>query len=253
MLVTDFPRQIVLLIILLLWPLVAGAANAQQLCHVDAPRYRLQDDTVSWSMTILNGHSCIHGIRFGNIQFAGLKLTSPPRFGEVALQGPGFIYSPKVGFHGQDAFSLTVVDAVRGTRGNSTIEVKVSVAPDNVGPDASQTIFAPNGAWATVSPSVAPTADSTPPSVSFIAPSEGATVSGSYVAFSATASDDVAVANVQFIVAGKNVGSAVLSPPYAAVWDSTTVPDGSYRLYAVAQDTSGNLASASVHVTVKNK
>src|SRR5262249_43372168 len=172
MLVTDFPRQIALLIILGFWPLAAGAANAQQLCHVDAPRYRLQDDTVRWSMTIANGHSCIHGTRFGNIEFGSLKLTSAPRFGEVALQGPGFKYSPNVGFHGQDAFSLTVVGAVRGTRGSSTIEVNVSVAPDNVGPDASHTIVAPNSGPATVSPSVAPnmSADSTPPPASFIAP-----------------------------------------------------------------------------------
>jgi hypothetical protein len=236
MLVTDFSRQITLLIILGFWPLTASAANAQQLCHVDAPRYRLQDDTVSWSMTIVTGHSCIHGTRLGNIQFASLKLTSPPRFGEVALQGSGFMYSPNIGFHGQDEFSLTVVGAFRGTRGSSTIEVNVSVAP-NI------------------------SADSTPPSVSFIAPSEGATLSGSYVALSAAASDDVGVANVQFIVTGKNVGSAVfsglinavLSPPYEAVWDITTVPDGSYTLYAVAQDRSGNLTTSSVQVTVKNK
>ena len=127
--VTDFPRQIALLTSLGLWPLTGCAANAQQLCSIDAPRYRLQDDTVSWSMTILNGHSCIHGIRFGNIQLDSLKLTSPPRFGEVALQGWGFKYSPNAGFQGQDAFSLTVVGALRRTRRSSIIEVNVSVGP----------------------------------------------------------------------------------------------------------------------------
>jgi hypothetical protein len=121
--VADFPRQIALLTSLGLWPLTGYAASAQQLCPVDAPRYRLQNDTVSWSMTILNGHSCVHGIRFGNIQLDSVKLTSPARFGEVALQ-----YSPSAGFHGQDAFSLTVVGALRRTRGSSTIEVNVSVA-----------------------------------------------------------------------------------------------------------------------------
>jgi hypothetical protein len=85
------------------------------------------------------------------------------------------MYSPNVGFHGQDALSLTVVGAVRGTRGGSTIEVSVSVAPDNVGPDGSHTIVAPNGARATFSLSVASnlSADTTPPSVSFIAPPKG--------------------------------------------------------------------------------
>jgi hypothetical protein len=78
-------------------------------------------------------------------------------------------------------------------------------------------------------------------------------ISGSSVSLVANASDNVAVANVQFIVAGKTVGSVVTSPPYATVWDSTTVPDGPYTLYAVAQDTSGNYKTSSVRITVKNK
>jgi hypothetical protein len=127
--VTDFPRQIALLTSLGLGPLTGCAASAQHLCPVDAPRYRLQNDTVSWSMTILNGHSCVHGTRFGNIQLDSVKLTSPARSGEVALQGWSFKYSPNAGFHGQDAFSLTVVGALRRTRGSSTIEVHVSVGP----------------------------------------------------------------------------------------------------------------------------
>ena len=232
-------RQIAFLIVLGLSPLAAGAANAQRLCHVDAPQYRLRDDTVSWSMTLINGHSCIRGVRFGNILFDSLKLISPPQFGGVALQGPGFIYSPGASFHGQDAFSLTVVGSVGGKRGSSTIEVTVSEAP-GTGTFSNHTRLGPSGAGAEASPSVPPTmsADATPPSVSLTAPSEGATVSGSLVALTATASDNVAVANVQFIVAGndiaplqRNVGPVLMSPPYTSVWDSTTVADGSYALY----------------------
>ena len=63
----------------------------------------------------------------------------------------------------------------------------------------------------------------------------------------------MAVANVQFFLAGERIGSAVTLPPYATVWNSTTVADGSYTLHAVAQDTSGNSANSWVHVTVKNK
>jgi hypothetical protein len=254
MLVVDFPRQIAFLIILGLSPLAAGAANAQQLCHVDAPRYRLQDDTVSWSITIINGHSCIRGVRFGNIQFDSLKLVSSPQFGEVALQGAGFIYSPRANFHGQDTFSLIVVGTAGGKRGSSTIEVTVSASP-GTGTFSNHAKLGTSGVRAETSPSIPPTmsADATPPSVSLSAPSEGATVRGSLVALKATASDNVAVANVQFIIAGKNVGPALLSPPYTTVWDSTTVADGSYTLYAVALDTSGNYGKSSIHVIVKNK
>ena len=219
-----FPRRIAFLTILSLWPLSGTAANAQT-CHVDGPRYGLLEDTVNWTMTIVNGRSCIRGVRFANTQIDGLKLVSPPQFGELALQGSGFIYSPKADFHG-DAFSLVVVGVVNGKRGSSTIEVTVY--------DASTP------------------ADTTPPSVAFIAPSDGATLSGSVV-LTATASDNVAVANVQFFLDGKNIGSAVTSPPYTTVWDSATVADGSYALIVVARDTSGNSDNSWVRVTVKNK
>jgi hypothetical protein len=214
--VTRFSRRIAFLTILGLWPLSGSPANAQT-CHMNAPRYSLSEDIVSWSMTIENGRSCIRGVRFANVQFEGLKLVSPPQFGEVALQGSGFIYSPKANFHGHDAFSLVVIGAVNRKPGSSTIQVTVS---DNSSRSTS--------------------ADTTPPSVAFTAPSEGATISGPDVVLTATASDDVAVANVQFFLAGKKIGSAVTSPPYATVWDSMTVADGSYTLYVVAQDTSGN-------------
>ena len=187
-------------------------------------------------MTIVNGRSCIRGIRFANVQFGGLKLVSPPQFGEVDLQGSGFRYSPKANFHGRDAFSLVIIGAVNGQPGSSTIQVTVS---DNSSPSTSA--------------GTTPSADTTPPSVAFTAPSEGATISGSDVVLAATASDDVAVANVRFFLAGKKIGSTVTSPPYATVWDSTTVADGFYALIVVAQDTSGNTENSWVLVTVKNK
>jgi hypothetical protein len=65
---------------------------------MNAPQYSLSEDIVRWSMTIEKGRRCIRGVRFANVQFDGLKLVSPPQFGEVALQGSGFIYSPKAEF-----------------------------------------------------------------------------------------------------------------------------------------------------------
>ena len=119
-----FACQIIFGTILGLWSV--NGANAQIACRVDAPRYSLLEDTVTWSMTIANGRSCIRGVRFSNIQFESLKLVSPPQSGEVVLRGPGFIYSPKADFNGRDQFSLLVVGLVRGQRGSSTIQVNVS-------------------------------------------------------------------------------------------------------------------------------
>ena len=250
MLVARFSHRIALLAILGLWPLSGSAANAQT-CHMNAPRYSLSEDIVSWSMTIENGRRCIRGVRFANVQFDGLKLVSPPQFGEVALQGSGFIYSPKANFHGQDAFSLVVIGAINRKPGSSTIQVTVS---DNSSRSTSADTTPPPVAFTAPSEGATISSpDTTPPSVAFTAPSEGATISGPDVVLTATASDDVAVANVQFFLAGKKIGSAVASPPYATVWDSMTVADGSYTLYVVAQDTSGNSENSWVHVTVKNK
>jgi hypothetical protein len=196
-------------------------------------------------MTMVSGHGCVRGVRFSNVQFESLKLISPPKFGEVVLQGSGFIYSPKADFHGQDLFAVAVFGVVNGKRGSSTIQIAVSVTPSGTRDNT------PVSVNSDVSPSV--TKDTIPPSVSFTAPSDGAIVSGSLVTLTVTASDDVAVANVQFIIGGKYIGSAITSPPYVTVWDSTGVPDSSYTLYAVARDTSGNYNTSSVRITVKNK
>ena len=118
------------------------------------------------------------------------------------------------------------------------------------------TVTSSTGTTATcsVTVTVVGSGDTTPPSFSLTAPSNGATVSGAAVPFSATASDNVAVADVQFKLGNTNIGSAIFSSPYSTTWNTTgtTTPDGSYTLSAVAADTSGNLATSSVTVTVRN-
>jgi hypothetical protein len=96
-------------------------------------------------------------------------------------------------------------------------------------------------------------ADTQPPTVSMTAPAAGATVSGTAVPVSANATDNVAVANVQFLLDGNPLGSPVTSAPYQLSWDSTQAANGSHQLSATAVDTSGNKAtSAPVTVTVSN-
>ncbi len=95
-------------------------------------------------------------------------------------------------------------------------------------------------------------ADTTPPMVTMTLPSSGATVSGS-VSVSATASDDVGVAGVQFRLDGGNLGSEVTSPPYNVTWDTTGVSNGAHTLTAIARDAAGNTTTAgSITVMVDN-
>jgi chitodextrinase len=96
-------------------------------------------------------------------------------------------------------------------------------------------------------------ADTTAPTVSLSAPSSGATVSGISVTIRASASDNVAVAGVQFAVDGVSVGAEDTISPYSISWNSTTVANGSHAITAIARDASGNTRTSSARsVTVRN-
>ena len=90
--------------------------------------------------------------------------------------------------------------------------------------------------------------DVTPPIVWLIAPQVNAVV-GPMVSLRATATDDVAVASVDFEVDGLIVGSRT-TPPYEL---TTALAMGARVAIAIAADTSGNVSrSAAVTFTVEN-
>jgi hypothetical protein len=94
--------------------------------------------------------------------------------------------------------------------------------------------------------------DNTVPTVSLTAPANNATVSGT-VSVTASASDNVGVAGVQFKLDGANLGAEVTTAPYAVSWNTTSAANGSHTLTAVARDAAGNTATATnVTVTVNN-
>ncbi|MBI5004415.1 Ig-like domain-containing protein [Candidatus Kaiserbacteria bacterium] len=93
-------------------------------------------------------------------------------------------------------------------------------------------------------------ADVTPPTVVLTVPADGATVSGT-TAVSATASDNVGVAGVQFKLDGANLGAEDTTSPYSISWNTTTAASGSHTLTAVARDAAGNTTTSAAHaVTV---
>ncbi len=98
----------------------------------------------------------------------------------------------------------------------------------------------------------APPTDTTPPTVSITSPASGATVSGT-TTVSASASDNVGVAGVQFFVDGSALGAEDTTSPYSASWNTTSVANGSHSLTARARDAAGNsTTSGAVTVTVSN-
>jgi fibronectin type 3 domain-containing protein len=95
-------------------------------------------------------------------------------------------------------------------------------------------------------------ADTTAPTTAVTAPAAGATVSGT-VQVDATASDNEAIAGVQFKLDGANLGAEDTTSPFTISWDTQTTTNGSHSLTSVARDLTGNTAtSAPVGVTVSN-
>jgi hypothetical protein len=97
-----------------------------------------------------------------------------------------------------------------------------------------------------------PPPDTIPPVVSITAPTQGSTVLG-LVAVTANATDNVAIAGVQFKADGANIGAEVTTFPYTVTWDTSSLAVGSHSLTAVARDTAGNTAtSTAVSVNVQS-
>jgi hypothetical protein len=94
--------------------------------------------------------------------------------------------------------------------------------------------------------------DTTIPTVALTAPTSGAVVSGT-VLITATATDDQAVAGVQFRVDSANLGAEDMTAPYSSAWDTRTLPNGTHVLTAVARDTANHQTTSSpITVTVSN-
>lgn len=93
--------------------------------------------------------------------------------------------------------------------------------------------------------------DTTAPTVTFTSPVSGASVSGSAVSLTATATDNTSVSRVEFFVNGVILG-ADTTAPYTATWDSVKVANGDHQLSVRGYDTAGNVSSDSVVVKVSN-
>ena len=93
--------------------------------------------------------------------------------------------------------------------------------------------------------------DTTPPTVSITAPANGLIVSGT-TALTATATDNVGVAKVQFVVDGSPLGPALTVGPYSFSLNTLTLSNTAHTISAAAYDAAGNEAWSSVTVTVDN-
>ena len=94
--------------------------------------------------------------------------------------------------------------------------------------------------------------DTTQPNVTLTAPTAGAQLSGT-VSVTATATDNDAVAGVQFLLDGQPLGDEDTTAPYSVPWNTRSTANGNHTLAARARDRSGNQrTTANVGVTVNN-
>jgi hypothetical protein len=92
------------------------------------PPYALKSDAVDWTMQIGSGKTCTRGLKYGAVTINNVKVTAPPQSGKVTVQGPGFSYTAKPDFEGQDEFTIQVSGTTVRMPGTSDIRVTVSVA-----------------------------------------------------------------------------------------------------------------------------
>jgi hypothetical protein len=127
-------------------------------------------------------------------------------------------------------------DSTTIANGTHSLTAKAYDADNNVGTSSAVSFTVNN-----------PASDTTPPTVSATSSGTSGTIT-----FSATASDNVGVTRVDFLVDGTVQGSATTSP-YTFAFDSTTIANGSHSLTAKAYDAAGNVGTSSaVSFTVSN-
>ncbi len=106
----------------------------------------------------------------------------------------------------------------------------------------------------TPTPTPTPVLDTTPPTVTVTSPKSGTTVrTGATITLSASASDNIGVTHVDFLVNGTLICSDTISP-YTCNWTVPGTANVLYTITAQAYDAAGNASSNSVQVTaVKRK
>ncbi len=180
---------------------------------------------------------------------------------KVAQPGPtinSFTASPSsISSGGSATLSWNISNASSTTIDNGVGSVAIPTGTVTVSPTVTTTYTLtatnPQGSVTTQTTVTVTVPDTTPPTVSITSPINGALVRGIITA-SSTASDNVGVAGVQFLLDGLNLGNEVTAPPYLISWNTSAASDGSHVLSARALDAAGNTGTSTpVTVTVDNQ
>ena len=164
-------------------------------------------------------------------------------------------YKTETSFVAGDTFRITIQDGLVRYQKNGTA-FYTSATSATVAMRIHAIVYGLNGALSNITAAVASTPggsgpDTTAPTVSIDSPADSAVVNGSVVV-SASATDNIGVARVEFYLDG----ALQTTPPTSSsqwTWNTATVNDGSHTLQAKAYDAAGNVGvSPTSSVTVRN-
>jgi|GEM_PF-4205315 YD repeat-containing protein len=164
-----------------------------------------------------------------NISIAGVQFKlDGTNFGAEVTAAPfSLVWDTTVSASGMHVITAVARDSAGNTAVSNPISVLVTNAP--------------------------PVPDKIMPRISLSAPTSRAVVSGKSVSVTATASDNVKVAGVQFKLDGTNLGVEDTAAPYSLNWDTTATANGQHVLSATVRDTGGNSKTSDpIFVEVKN-
>jgi hypothetical protein len=221
--------------------------------HLNNVTSTKQPLTAATGLLVLAGDDHSHYYHHNKIDLSGGTDTTPPD--TVIDSGPSGtvgVSTASFGFHateagssfscrldGGAAASCTSPKTYSGLAdGSHTFSVTATDTAGNADPTPA------TRSW-TIDTTVT---DTTPPTLRLTPPAAGASINGP-ITVSATASDNVAVARVDFSVDGTAIGSDTASP-YSVTWDPASSADGVHTISASAVDTSGLTASDSRSVTL---
>ncbi|MFY0522722.1 Ig-like domain-containing protein [Archangium gephyra] len=219
---------------------------------------------LSWdSTTLADGAHALSAKAYGPL---GIPSTSPSVGVNVDNHAPAVaLTSPAPGafLRGSVTLAATASDtvgvarvefydgaALLGTDSTAPYSMSWSTASATNGAHT-LTVKAFDGAGnVSTSAGVAVTIDNTSPTAALTTPAQSTSVRGT-VQVSATASDNLGVARVEFYADGTLIGTDT-SSPYEVSWNSAALADGYRVLNAKAYDSAGNSGSSSILVSLDN-
>ena len=108
---------------LAIWPQAASAGGT---CILHPQPFKLQSDTIRWSIKMKTGSECIQGLRWSTIMIENISVVEPPKTGRLIIQGPAFRYFSNADSPGTDSFKIAISGTSLHVNGTSSIEVEIT-------------------------------------------------------------------------------------------------------------------------------